>query len=339
MIRFASIDQGRIAVDVADAAPLDPGWVRIRVAACGVCGTDLHLMQGMPLPGDSQYPVRPGHEVSGVVIEAAGPEGAALLGRQVVLHPLRTCGECTFCVTGSEQHCVDARILGMQLAGGLADEVVWPARRVVPADGVPAAEAAILADAGATAYHALRAAELGPGGSLCILGAGGVGTQVAAIARALDPMVRIVGVVGSQASADRLAPLVDRVEVGVTGLARRLKADGWVFDAAVDFSTQGDAPAEGARLLVPGGRLILGSVTHEPLVLGPGVLVQWRELVVKGAYSSTIDDLCAVVELASRGDIDLSASVTHRFPLADVEQAMETMAQRPAGMVRVVVEP
>lgn len=339
MSRFASINDGRITIDSQEPRPLDPGWVRIRVGACGVCGTDLHLMEGMPLPGGSQYPVRPGHEVAGTVIEANSPEGESLLGQQVVLHPLMTCGECPACTRGQEQRCASARILGMQEPGGLADEVVWPARRVVAAPGLRAAEAAILADAGATAHHALRAAELEPASALCILGAGGVGTQVAAIARALDPTVRIVGVVGSQASADRLGPVVDEVEVGVAGLARRLKASGWAFDAVVDFSTQTGAPAEGARLLVPGGRLILGTVTHEPLMLGPGVLVQSRELIVKGAYTSTIDDLRAVIDLASRGAIDVSASVTHTFALDDAATAMATMAQRPPGMVRVVVEP
>ena len=92
-------------------------------------------------------------------------------------------------------------------------------------------------------------------------------------------------------------------------------------------------------MLNNGGRLILGSVTSEPVNLGPGVLIQSREIVVKGSFSSTINDLQAVVDLASRGVIDLSGSVTHRFGLDQVDQAFGTLAARPPGMVRVVVSP
>lgn len=339
MVRHAQIADDRLQLIVSRPAPLPAGWVRVRVGACGLCGTDLHLLHGMRLPDVATYPVRPGHEVAGTVIEGNSPDGEALIGRRVVLHPLNPCGSCADCLGGHEQRCRSARILGMHDPGGLADEVCWPARRVVLADALRFEEAAILADAGATAYHSVRAAELTPGAALCILGAGGVGTQVATIARALDPELRIVGVVGSAASADRLDPLVDHVEVGVAGVARRLRSLGWIFDAVIDFSSQVDAPHEGVRMLTNGGRLILGSVTSEPVDLGPGVLIQSREIVVKGSFSSTIADLQAVIDLADRGLIALSNSVTHRFSLDQVESAFGTMTARPPGMVRVVVLP
>lgn len=339
MIRHSEIDDGYVSVTSAERQHLPSGWVRVRVGACGLCGTDLHLLHGMRLPDGASYPVRPGHEVAGEVIEASDPEGELLFGSRVVLHPLNPCGHCPDCLGGEEQRCPTARILGIHEPGGLADEVAWPARRVVPIGSLAIEEAAILADAGATAHRAVRAAELSSGSKVCILGAGGVGTQVAAIARALYPGVQVVGVVGSPSSAARLRGLVDHVEVAVTGSARRLRAQDWSFDAVIDFSSQADAPHEGMRMLRNGGRLILGSVTSDPVSLGPGVLIQSREIVVKGSYSSTIADLEAVVDLASRGAIDLSGSVTHRFPLDDLNDAFATMAARPPGMVRVVVTP
>lgn len=339
MVRITQIGGGVLTPGTAESAPLPPGWIRVEVGACGLCGTDLHMLHGMKLPEGASYPVRPGHEVAGLVIEANSPEGERLLGSRVVLHPLNPCGVCADCRAGQEQRCRQARALGMHEPGGLADEVIWPANRVVRAGDLAVEQAAILADAGATAYHAIRAAELSPASTLCILGAGGVGTQVAAIARALDPEVKVVGVVGSAASADRLRSAVDRVEVGVAGIARRLRADGWLFDAVIDFSSQAEAAPEATRMLKFGGRLILGSVTSEPVVLGPGVLIQTREIVVKGSYSSTIDDLRAVIDLAARGLIDLSGAVTHRFDLDHAQEAFDTLAARPAGMVRVAVLP
>jgi propanol-preferring alcohol dehydrogenase len=339
MTRYATIDEAAVQLAEGPEAGLEPGWVRVRVSSCGLCGTDLHLLHGMRLPGGASYPVRPGHEVAGVVVEVGSDADADLLAQQVVLHPLRTCGTCPDCCSGDEQRCPNARILGIEDAGGLADDVVWPASRVVATPGLAPEQAAILADAGATAFRAVRAADLPPQGRLCILGAGGVGTQVAAIARATVPGVQIAAVVGSAASAERLAPLVDTVEVGVTGLSKRMRHAGWQFDTVIDFSGQEDAPAEGARLLRPGGTLILGSVSPSELRLGPGVLLQSRELTVKGVYTSTIDDLRSVVDLVTGGLIDLTGSVTHRFPLDRVQDAFRTLAERPPGMVRVVVTP
>lgn len=339
MYRYATVDAAVVHLAQGQPAALAPGWVRVRVTACGLCGTDLHILHGMRLPGGASYPVRPGHEVAGVVVEVGQGVSQVLVSQQVVLHPLRTCGECPDCISGAEQRCPNARILGIEDAGGLADEVVWPASRVVPAGGLPPEQAAILADAGATAYRALRAAALSPEGSLCILGAGGVGTQVAAIARATVPGVHIAAVVGSAASAERLASLVDVVEVGVSGLSQRMRQAGFRFDAVIDFSGQEDAPAEGARLLRPGGTLVLGSVSPSELRLGPGVMLQSRELTVRGVYTSTIDDLRSVVDLATTGLIDLAGSVTHQFPLDRVDEAFRTLDERPPGMVRVVVTP
>lgn len=320
---------------------LTNGAARVRVVACGICGTDVHMLHGMRLPRGLAYPLRPGHEVAGIVTDladGAGGAGEVSVGDLVVLHPVDPCGACPGCARGEEQLCDNAKVLGMHTAGGLAEEVVWPAARMVSASGLPPPVAAILADAGATAHRAVRAANLHQGNSLCVIGAGGVGTQVLKIARASQPSLRLAAVVGSQASAERLRPLDVHVEVGVAGVARRLRDALGEFDAVIDFSSQAAAPAEGVRLLRRGGRLVLGSVVDESLVLGSAVILQTRELEVVGVFGSTMADLRAVIAMSLTGEIDLSDAVTHRMPFSHAVQALHTVEHRPAGLVRMVVE-
>ena len=124
-----------------------------------------------------------------------------------MLHPLAPCGQCPACTRGEDQHCQSLRALGMHDPGGFAEFVVWPASRMLPANGIEPAEAALLADAAATAHNAVKLAGVPRGGSLCVLGAGGLGTATLAVARALDPDVQLAAVVRSDSSSQRLQAL------------------------------------------------------------------------------------------------------------------------------------
>jgi 2-desacetyl-2-hydroxyethyl bacteriochlorophyllide A dehydrogenase len=334
MIARVEVSPGSVRVLAAEeATELPAGHARIAVAACGLCGTDLHLFHGMKLPPGLSYPVRPGHEVSGTVVEL-GPEAGDRIpvGTPVVLHPLAECGACSFCVAGRPDKCLGGEVLGLHRLGGLAGEVVWPVSRMVAVPGVDLRHAAVLADAVATAKRALDKARVPVGGALCVLGAGGVGTHVLELARLADPTVRLLGVVRSEGSAERLqAAGFDAVLTGAD-----LRPYG-PFDAVVDFSGDPEGPTLGVRNLRAGGTLVFGSVLEGDLTLAATQRVQVRELVIAGVYSSSMADLRAVADLAVSGALDLSASVTHEFPLAAAAEAFATLAERPPGMVRVVV--
>ncbi len=333
-----------VEMDPGDARLIDcpgpqrqPGWALVRVLACGVCGTDVHMLHGMVMPPGASYPVRPGHEVAGVVEEV--DDGAPVaVGDMVVLHPLAPCGHCPQCAAGDEQLCGSTRVLGIHEPGGLADLVVWPADRMLPVEGVEPALASVLADAVATAHHAVDLARLPRGGALCVIGSGGVGTQVLQIARALDPDVRLAAVVRSAASAERVRALGIPVVDGLEGAVKQLRSEVGRFDAVVDFSGAAEAPAQAVRLLERGGRLLIGSVVDEPLDLGPSSMLVTREISVQGVYASRLSDLAAVIDLVRQGRLDLAGTVTHRLPLDRAVEAIELVDQRPPGMVRVVVD-
>jgi len=319
---------------------LPDGWVRIRVNACGICGTDLHLYEGMPERGWS-YPVRPGHEVCGVVASDGVP-GQVPVGEQVVLHPLIPCGHCQACTNGLENLCRSAPAMGFDAIGGLADETMWPASRMVAAPGIPPDRAAILADAGASAYQALLLAELPRGGALTVLGAGGIGTHILQIARALDPDAQLTAVVRSTATAERL----DALDIGLTliegleGATKKVTAAGGPQDAVIEFGAGAEACGEALPMLKRGGRFVVGSMESAPLELKTTLAVlATRGLHVVGSMGSTLSDLHNVVALASDGRLDLSASVSHRLPLTETADALALLEERPPGLMRIVVTP
>jgi 2-desacetyl-2-hydroxyethyl bacteriochlorophyllide A dehydrogenase len=337
-LRFVEVDAGAARLRDGPEPETPPGWARVRVLACGLCGTDLHLLSGMVLPRGASYPVRPGHEVAGIVERVEAREAPVAEGDLAVLHPLAPCGRCPGCLRGEDQRCDTVRALGVHDPGGFADAVVWPASRMLPANGIEPAAASLLADAAATAHNALGLALIPPGGALCVLGAGGLGNGVLAVARALDPRVRLAAVVRSDASAERLEALGIEVHRGLEGAARALRRSVGRMDAVIDFSGQAAAPAEGIAMLRRGGRLVLGSVVDAPLTLGASSAFMAHELQVVGAYVSGLADLAAVIGLAREGRLDASAWVTHRLPLAEFEDALKLAESRAAGMVRVVVE-
>lgn len=337
-MRFVEVEPGVVRVRTDGARPrVGPADVRVSVLACGICGTDLHLRDGIALPPGSSYPVRPGHEICGEVAEVGSAVTSLAVGSIVVLHPLDPCGRCDACELGEEQRCAAPRVLGVTAPGGMAEEVVWPAARTVPAGSVPPEQAAVLADAVATAYRALATAGVPRQGALCVIGAGGVGSHVLQLARALDPDVRLAAVVRSEASAARVTALGVQVCLGLAGARRTLLEDIGEFDAVVDFSGAAEGPLVGLRLLRKGGRLVLGAVDDGPLELGRASMLVTRELEVRGTYSSTLADLVTVTALARDGTLDLGGSVTHRMPLDRAAEAFDTVSLRPPGMVRLVL--
>ena len=337
-LRFVEMNRGSVALRDGDTPVPGRGQVRVRVRYCGVCGTDLHLLHGMELPKGLQYPLRPGHEVAGTVLEPGGASGGPAVGDLVVLHPVAPCGRCAACADGRDSYCERPTVLGISAPGGLAEEVVWPADRVVVVNDLIPSQAAVLADAVASAYHAVRAAFAQPTGSLCVLGAGGVGSHVLEISRVLYPQSRLVAVVSTLGSRNRLQALGYDVILGLDGAARRLHDQLGPVDAVVDFSGAAEAPKEALRMLASGGRLIFGSVLDGDLELGRATSLQARELTVTGAYSSTMADLRDVAAMVASGCLDLSGTVTHTERLTEIQEAFQLLERRPAGLVRMVIE-
>ena len=285
--------------------------VLVEVQAVGLCHSDLFVMsceEGV-LPYD--LPLTLGHEVAGRVVAVGEEADATLVGRDGVVHGVWSCGECHNCRRGQDNHCValGGRVgCGLGRDGGLAEYVLVPdGRHFVTATGVPPTALAPLADAGLTAYHAIRQHRDALIGECAVLviGIGGLGHLAVQILRATTA-ARIVAVdprPEACALAERLGAHHTAMSVD-DGLARLATATGLTgADVVLDFVGSAETMRLGAEALAPGGRLVVVGGARGTLTVGKGLDLPlgWQ---VSAPFWGARADLLAVVDLAERGLLD-----------------------------------
>lgn len=229
-----------------------PGEVRVRVRACGVCRTDLHLAEGDLQPRRPQ--TVPGHEVVGLV-DALGPGAARFaVGDRIGIAWLRqTCGRCRWCRSGRENLCRDAQFTGWDADGGYAEFALVPeAYAYRLPDALGDAEAAPLLCAGIVGYRALKRAGLPPGGRLGIYGFGASAHVVAQVAIAQGATVHVLT---RSTQAQRLA-----LELGAASAGEAYDEPPEPLDAAVLFAPVGDLVPVAMRALDQGGTLAVAGI-------------------------------------------------------------------------------
>ncbi len=236
--------------------------VRVRVAGCGVCHTDLHVVDGIQTR--VELPVTLGHEVAGW-IDAIGPsaQGPMRVGDAVVVHGGWGCGECRECRAGAEQRCARSVAPGFQADGGYADAMIVPHQRhLVPLQTLDPVRAAPLGDAGITPYRAVRRADpwLVPGGRVLLIGCGGLGQFAVQYLRMVPDAGSdlIVGV--SEQSAERLAHAMELgADIGLSAdePAGWTDALGGPADVVLDFVGTDATLRQAAAAIAPDGLLML----------------------------------------------------------------------------------
>jgi 2-desacetyl-2-hydroxyethyl bacteriochlorophyllide A dehydrogenase len=327
--------------EVPDPVP-GPGQLRVAVQAAGVCGTDLHAAQGrLPVP---VLPVVMGHEGAGVV-DTVGEGGAGIeVGDRVLLLPSETCGRCDACRAGHLGLCPQARILGMARDGTFAERIVVPASCVLALpQNIPFEHGAILADAVATAYHAVatRAGVTG-GERLAVIGCGGVGIHAILLARLLGAKT-VVAVDASQGALRRAsaAGADATVDAGAEDARKAIRraAGGEGPQLVIEYAGRKASVELALASVARGGRVVVGGVGMEAPQLPPLVSFVGREIAVLGSMGYTRTELERVVELAASGRLDLSGSITERYPLERAAEALDDLATRRGDPVRLALLP
>jgi 6-hydroxycyclohex-1-ene-1-carbonyl-CoA dehydrogenase len=306
-----------------------PGEVLVRVAACGLCHTDLHYLDH-GVPTFKKPPLILGHECSGTVAEVGpGVEGWQP-GERVLLPAVLTCGDCEPCRRGRENVCARMRMLGNHVDGGFAEWITAPARDLfrLPPE-VPLEEGAILADALATPYHAVvHRGRVTLGDRVAVVGCGGVGLGLVQMARAAGARVAAVDMLASKLElALRLGAeaVVDASRDAEPARAvRKLLGGG----AEVAFEAIGKAEtlelAQGC--LAPGGRLVAVGYCQKPAALDAARLM-FREMEIVGSLGCRPVDYPRVIDLARRGVVQVAPMVSHRFPLERIEEGLQMLRQ------------
>ncbi len=255
--------------------PIEPadGQVAVDVGWVGLCGTDLHIIEGSH--PRARFPLVLGHELVGRAL--AGP----LAGRMVVVDPLIACGTCAACQLGERHVCANLRLIGIDRDGGLGGRVVLdPDRLHAVPDGLDPIVAA-LAEPLAVAVHATRRAGVSPGDKVVIMGAGPIGLLLAFAVRRAGATTIVIGEPAPARRAFARAAGFDTLDPAdpLADLERR--TSGWLADVAFDAAAVPAVAALLPRLVRPAGRISLVGTYSRPVELDLQAVL-FRELTLVG---------------------------------------------------------
>ena len=297
---------------------LRDGDVRVKVAAVGICGSDLHLLDA----GWAEGRVL-GHEISGHLDD----------GTAVALEPFRSCGHCRACGDGDRHACANgAEVMGIIADGGMTEYMSVPTDALVPlAGGVDIGDASLVENL-AVAVHGLNRSRIESRDTVAVVGAGPIGLSLVAALRRGGFAVAIAARHEHQrVAAERLgATVIDDTASFADG-----------FDVVFDAVGNTASISESVRRVARAGRICMVGSFWDPVQIDVGLLMQEAELIPAMMYGRTpngreIDGAAAL--LAEMPDLG-AIMITHRFPLDGAADAFATARDRAAGALKVVFEP
>ena len=327
-MRAGRITVSTRAFNVVDVPTPDAGsgQVRIKVAAAGVCLSDVHFLEGILSPGYLVGDhVTLGHEVAGVVDQVgAGVAGVAVGDRVVV-------------IAGERNAALHITTMGFDYDGGWAEYVVTKAELVakIP-DSLPFEQAAIIPDAVSTPWAAISATgKVQAGETAVVFGVGGLGIHAVQLLKivgcskviAIDPREDARANALARGADFAFAP--DDVEIK--------KHRG--LNVAFDFAGVTPVRKQALSLLGEQGRLVIVGIANEPIVIPNDMAFTYMRTQIMGHYGSEAHHVRELIEFAGDGRLDLSHSVTQVLPLEQAGQALDTLANKVGNPIRIVLKP
>ena len=321
------------SVDLVANPEPGPHDLLVDVERVGICGTDVEFYSGemayLDL-GHTTFPLRLGHEWTGVVSAVGSPALDGWLGKRVTGDTMLGCGHCRFCLGGHQHVCPNRREVGITdgWPGALAEQLLIPARFAFEIPSSVSVTAAALVEPGGNALRAVDATQLTAGEPLLILGSGTIGLLAAQIALARGLDVHVAG--------ERALDLARSLGVQHTHSFADLSGNSYA--AVIDATSMEDAPALAAQLVDPSGRIVLIGLSRAPS------LVDTRDLALKDVTAvgilSASPGLAGAIELFASGAVVPDALVAEVIGLADVGDRLEgNRGPNAAAAPKVQVDP
>ena len=324
-VRLHAYHQEPVVEDVPDpklAGPLD---VIVEVGGAGLCRTDVHIVEGQWAEKSGvTLPYILGHENAGWVREVGSAVANVAPGDPVILHPLATCGLCRPCRAGDDVHCENSAFPGISSDGGMAQYLRTNARAVVKLDtSLQPADVAALADAGLTAYHAVKKALplVYPGAQVVVIGAGGLGHIGIQCLAAMSP-AEIIVVEASEAALSLAKDLGADHTVLATAepVAAVRDVTGGGAHVVLDFVGEKGTERQGVAMLREAGSYFVIGYGGEVRV--PTIDIISQEINVVGNLVGSYNELAELMTLAARGKVHLH---TRTYPLDAVGEAIDDL--------------
>lgn len=331
-----------LRIDKIPVPKLGPGDVLVDIKACGICGSDIHIVYEGVTP-TAYSPMTLGHEPSGVIFGIGSDVNNWKIGDRVTINPFLTCGLCINCLSGNSQVCFSRRVIGIHTEGGLAEFLKVPAKNLVLLpENIPFDQGGIIVDAVATPFHAVtNRGGLKAGEKVAIFGCGGLGIHGVQIARVSGASLVI--------AVDAIDSALERAKkVGADEVINPLKGnpvekikemtEGMGVDLAVEFVGLKETIEQAVRSVRVGGRTVVVGLGPEMISLPPPVTFVRTELSFLGSYGSTILEIQNVIDLVASGKLNLSESITERFPLEEVNKGLDHLHKKIGNPIRIVIQ-
>jgi len=338
MLQATMVKPGEIVFEDVPKPEVGKGQVLIKVRACGVCGSDVHVWRGEhPF---TSYPVIQGHEFSGIV-ESVGEDVKGIRsGMKVTVEPSMVCGKCYPCRHGRYNICDNLKVMGFQTDGCHREFFMVPAEKVIPVPEELSFESAAMVEPAAVAVHAVKKTELKKGAKVVVLGAGPIGILTMQVAKALGASeAMITDVVDFRLEVARRLGADYVVNAGREDVLAAIKERFGEDKADVIFECVGaegtlEAAIQGAR---KGSRIVVVGVVGGKPRLSIG-LVQDRELEMVGTLMYMKDDFLTAIELIKSGQITPTEMITARFKFRDLPKAYREADENRQKNLKVMVE-
>jgi 2-desacetyl-2-hydroxyethyl bacteriochlorophyllide A dehydrogenase len=307
--------------------------VLVKVAACGVCGTDLHMYLG---EWEAPFPLIPGHEFSGTVAALGEDVHDLQVGQPVSVLPCKYCGRCRFCHENRLNFCENLKVYGSTLPGAFAEYVSVERRAVYPCDGVSLEEAAVIEPV-SCGVHAFKQLGYCLGARVLLFGCGSQGLILLQLSKLHGAStITAVDLFDMKLSlAQKLG--ADRVVKADESLEKTLKDLG-PYDLVIDATGNPKVVQGIFKYVDKGGKLLFFGVCPPDAMIEVNPFdVFRRELKIYGSFSLS-GDFQDALELVRRGAIDVSSLITHRFPLDEFTTALQMM-QHSVDSIKILIKP
>lgn len=286
--------------------------VKVKAIYGGICGSDLRVYKGKM--SHAAYPLRPGHEIVGTVIEA-GSDSPHQVGTKVVIFPNTFCGKCEFCLKGKTNICQHKESLGVNIDGVFAQEIVIDSKYAVPVPAEITNERAVLIEPFAVTVHALKRAEITKETSVAIIGCGTEGLLSVVIAKHLGADVTVID----------LNPLKLDIakKFGNVKTAQPQEIKDGTFDVVIEAAGASKSIEQAMQLVKPGGDLIGLGITCDP-VNYPAIYVVRSQITIHGSIIYTLKDFAEAIEYLKDPNFNVAPVLSKIFPYAEYQQAYDT---------------
>ncbi|HPG41589.1 MAG TPA: alcohol dehydrogenase catalytic domain-containing protein [bacterium] len=326
---------------IAAPPPLQAHEVLLRVMTAGVCGSDRHYFTAGRIGEQAvTFPFIIGHECAALVEQTGAAVTQLRTGDRVAVDPAVSCGDCDQCRAGRPHTCRNLLFLGCpgQLPGCFAEYIVMPERNCYPLPAHVSYAQGVLAEPLAIAIYALDFMDPRPGQSIAILGAGPIGLCVLAAAQARGmEQIYVTDIVNERIKAAQQAGAVWTGNPHIIDIVQELLHQGVQPDAVFECCGSGEALQQAIQILKPGGKLIIIGIPNEARIAFNIHTLRRKEITIINVRRQN-KTTAAAVQLLAQGRVNLDFLLTHRFPLAEAQAALDQVSDYKDGVIKAIID-